>query len=66
MAYERRKILVINPNSNTVVTKGLSDALKPLRFAGGPLIEVMTNEDGPPGSKRKSMSRVSRCRCVVW
>ncbi len=49
MANRRRKILVINPNANEVVTKGLSDALGPLRFAGGPLIECVTNAEGPIG-----------------
>ena len=49
MAHRRQKILVINPNANEIVTKGLSDALEPLRFAGGPLIECVTNTTGPVG-----------------
>ena len=28
----RRRILVVNPNSNEVVTKGLADALEPITF----------------------------------
>ena len=34
----RPRILVINPNSNTVVTQGLEQALKPLDFTDGPEI----------------------------
>jgi allantoin racemase len=49
VAHRRPKILVIKPNANTIVTKGLSDALESLRFAGGPLIECVTNADGPVG-----------------
>ena len=44
-----RRILVINPNSNTQVTEGLSAALDPLRFSGGPEIECVTLADGPFG-----------------
>src|SRR6201999_2196619 len=42
-------ILVINPNSNTVVTAGLADALKPLMFADGPEIVCETLAEGPFG-----------------
>ncbi|MGE0850007.1 MAG: aspartate/glutamate racemase family protein [Hyphomicrobiaceae bacterium] len=45
----RRRILVVNPNSNEVVTKGLADALAPLQFAGGPEIECRTLAEGPYG-----------------
>ena len=44
-----RRILVINPNSNTLVTEGLSGALDPLRISGGPVIECVTLADGPFG-----------------
>ena len=44
-----KRILVINPNSNTVVTRAMSDALDHLRFADGPVIDCVTLEDGPPG-----------------
>jgi allantoin racemase len=43
------RILVINPNSNEVVTRGLSDALDALRFADGPEIVCRTLESGPIG-----------------
>ncbi|WP_193568030.1 aspartate/glutamate racemase family protein [Labrenzia sp. CE80] len=44
-----KKILVINPNSNPAVTEGFSDAVAPLRLAGGPLIDCITLEEGPWG-----------------
>lgn len=44
-----RRILVINPNSNEAVTRGLDDALAAFRFANGPAIECMTLDDGPFG-----------------
>lgn len=43
------RILVINPNSNDAVTQGFSEALAPLRLAGGPEIDCMTLEGGPFG-----------------
>jgi Asp/Glu/hydantoin racemase len=45
----RRRILVVNPNSNEVVTKGLADALEPVQFADGPEIECRTLAEGPYG-----------------
>jgi allantoin racemase len=45
----RRRILVVNPNSNEVVTKGLVDALAPVAFAEGPEIECRTLAEGPYG-----------------
>jgi Asp/Glu/hydantoin racemase len=45
----RRRILVVNPNSNEVVTKGLDDALTRLRFADGPEIVCRTLAEGPLG-----------------
>ena len=45
----RPRILVINPNSNTVVTAGLAEALKPLMFADGPQIVCETLAEGPFG-----------------
>ena len=45
----RPRILVINPNSNTTVTKGLEEALKPLNFADGPEIACTTLAEGPYG-----------------
>ena len=45
----RRRILVVNPNSNEVVTKGLADALEPIAFEGGPEIDCVTLKEGPYG-----------------
>jgi allantoin racemase len=45
----RPRILVINPNSNVIVTKGLEVALQPLGFADGPEIVCATLEEGPYG-----------------
>jgi allantoin racemase len=45
----RRRIVVINPNSNEAVTRGLDDALRPLAFADGPEIVCMTLAEGPYG-----------------
>ena len=42
-------ILVINPNSSRTVTRAMDDACEPLRVSGGPAIECMTLEEGPPG-----------------
>ena len=42
-------ILVINPNSTEEVTRGIDRALEPLRMEGGPPIECVTLEEGPPG-----------------
>jgi Asp/Glu/hydantoin racemase len=43
------RILVINPNSNRLVTQGLEDALRPLGFASGPEIVCETLAEGPYG-----------------
>lgn len=45
----RRRILVVNPNSNAAVTQGLADALVPVQFADGPHIECRTLPEGPYG-----------------
>lgn len=42
-------IYVINPNSTERVTKGIADAVAPLRMAGGPAIDCLTLAEGPPG-----------------
>jgi len=43
------KIAVINPNSSEAVTRGIDAACAPLRMPGGPEIECLTLEEGPPG-----------------
>lgn len=45
----RPRILVINPNSNPAVTRGLEDALKPLGFEGGPELVCQSLAEGPFG-----------------
>ena len=42
-------IVVINPNSTQAVTDGMSEAVDSLRRPGGPGIECITMEGGPPG-----------------
>ena len=43
------RILVINPNSSTAVTDDIARALEGFRFGGGPAIDCMTLDEGPPG-----------------
>ena len=43
------RILVINPNSSRDVTERMSRALEGLRFPGGPQIDCVTLDEGPPG-----------------
>src|SRR5258705_8343051 len=45
----RPRIRVINPNSNEAVTRGIDDAIAPLRFADGPEIICSTLAEGPFG-----------------
>jgi Asp/Glu/hydantoin racemase len=42
-------ILVINPNSTETVTRAMDAACEPLRMAGGPAIECVSLQEGPPG-----------------
>src|ERR1700689_695532 len=50
----RPRILVINPNSNVTVTRGLEEALKPLDFGDGPEIVCTTLAGGPYGIESKA------------
>ena len=43
------RIIVINPNSTEAVTEAMDRALDPLRLAGAPEIESVTNANGPAG-----------------
>ena len=45
----RKKILVVNPNSNPQVTRNLAEALQPICFGDGPEIECITMAEGPFG-----------------
>ena len=47
--HRRKRILVINPNSNAAVTHNMDEALSPLKFADGPDIVCKTLETGPFG-----------------
>ena len=49
MSESRKRIRVINPNSNETVTRNLDTALEPLRFANGPEIVCSTLAEGPFG-----------------
>ena len=63
----RPRILVINPNSNHVVTQGLEDALKPLSLEGGPEIVCETLAEGPYGIEKPGRTSMAwRCRCGGW
>ena len=46
---DRPRIRVINPNSNEAVTRGIDEAVAPLRFAEGPEIVCATLAEGPFG-----------------
>ena len=48
------RILVVNPNSSKVVTAGIDAAMAPLRIAGGPEIECISLENGPPGIENEA------------
>ncbi len=54
MADRRKTVLVINPNSNAEVTAAISEALDPLRLAGGPEIECETLDEGPFGIENQA------------
>jgi allantoin racemase len=49
LSIRRPRIHVINPNSNDAVTRGIDDAVAPLRFAEGPEIVCSTLAEGPLG-----------------
>ena len=49
-----KRIVVINPNSNETVTRGLDDALRPLAFEGGPEIVCRTLAEGPYGIENQA------------
>jgi allantoin racemase len=42
------RILVVNPNSSTACSAGISDALAPFCLPNGPAFEVATLAEGPP------------------
>jgi Asp/Glu/hydantoin racemase len=42
------RILVINPNCSADCSAGIEAAITPIRFPGGPHLEVVTLQQGPP------------------
>lgn len=42
------RILIINPNCSVACSAGIDAAVAPLRFRGGPALEVVTLAEGPP------------------
>jgi Asp/Glu/hydantoin racemase len=42
------RILIINPNCSDPCTRGIDEAVAPLRHAGGPTLDVVTLRAGPP------------------
>ena len=51
-----KQIHVVNPNSNQVVTDGISAALETMRFPGGPEIKCSTLAEGPYGIESQADS----------
>ena len=49
MSPARLRIRVVNPNSNEAVTRGIDEAVAPLRFPDGPEIVCSTLAEGPFG-----------------
>ena len=43
------RITIINPNSSEAVTKSIDEAVDPLRWSEGPVIDCLTLQEGPPG-----------------
>ncbi|NIA70633.1 Asp/Glu racemase [Pelagibius litoralis] len=48
-----RRIVIVNPNSTAAVTRGISEAVEPLRRPDGPVIDCITLAEGPPGIETK-------------
>jgi len=61
------RVLVINPNSSDACGEGISQAIAPFRFAGGPVLDVVSLREGPPAiySWRDWHAAVEPiCRCI--
>jgi allantoin racemase len=50
------RILVINPNATETCTAAIDRAAAPFRLAGGPLVDCLTNLEGPPGIQSQADS----------
>jgi len=42
------RVLIINPNASEACSAGISAVIAPFRFAGGPVLDVVTLAEGPP------------------
>ncbi len=42
------RILILNPNCSTACTAGIDAAIAPFRHPGGPSLDVVTLQEGPP------------------
>jgi len=51
-----KTIRIINPNSNTAVTDGMSQALEPLRNESGSALDCVTLAEGPSGIESEADS----------
>ena len=61
------RILFINPNASRGCTAGIDAAIAPMRFPGGPVLDVVGLPDGPPAilSWRDWHAAVGPlCRCI--
>ncbi|WP_153101168.1 aspartate/glutamate racemase family protein [Paraburkholderia hayleyella] len=60
-----KHIYVINPNSLTVVTAAIDQALVPMRFPGGPQIHCVTLAEGPAGIQtQRDVDAVTAPLCI--
>lgn len=60
------RVLVVNPNSSEAVTRGIDEALAPLRMPGGPILQCATLAEGPPGiQSERDVSDVAAPLCAL-
>ncbi len=59
-------IRIINPNSNPAVTQGMSEAVEPLRLAGGPILDCVTLETGTFGIESDEDIEMVTPMLVEW
>ena len=62
-----QRILVINPNATETCSAAIDRACAPFRLAGGPMVDCVTNTDGPPGiqSQADSDSVIPHLHAIV-
>ncbi len=57
---------MINPNATVAVTEAIDEALDPLRFADGPMLDCVTLPEGPPGIEcQRHVDDVSAPLCAL-